>query len=186
MSTADCVLVDRLSWLERALLFLGASSGLIRVGRRLILVRAIVLAIGLDFSLLLLLFWFLSRGGKLHGGESGGSVVDDTHGLVLSRLHGRSVDSALHGTLVDREQVGVRLASDLLVGDFLLQCRDGILVEVVGAEALGPDLEGARALGGGDRMAGGQRRVHGWVFDVDEAGAYFGKGSAVRIRDTEA
>jgi hypothetical protein len=81
-----------------------------------------VLAIGLGFSLLLLLFRFLSWGGKLHGGESGGSVVNDTHGLVLSRLHGRGVDSALHGALVCLEQVGVRLASELLVGDFLLQC----------------------------------------------------------------
>lgn len=113
-----------------------------------------MLAIRLGFSLLLLLFWFLSRGREFHGGESCSSVVNDTHSLVLSRLHGRGVDSALHGTLVCLEQVGVRLASELLVGNFLLQSGDGVLVEVVGAEALGPDLEGARALGGGDGVVG--------------------------------
>jgi hypothetical protein len=174
-----------LSGLERALLLLGASNRLVWVGRRLVLVCAILLAIGLSFSLLLLLFWLFGWSWEFHFVESGGGVVDDTHGLVLSRLHGRGVDSALHGALVGREQVGVRLASDLLVGNFLLQCRDGVLVEVIGAEALGSDLEGARALGRGNGRVGCWG-VHGWVFYVDEAGTNLGKGSAVGIRDTQA
>jgi hypothetical protein len=135
------------------LLLFNASGRLVGVRRRFIIVGRLLLIDGL-FSrvylsrlLLFLLFWRR----ELSSSEFCSGMVNDSHGLVLPRLNSRGVGGALDGTSVlqlSSKQVGVGLSSKLLLVNFLLQCRDGILAEIGSAEALSPDLEGAGTLGG--------------------------------------
>jgi hypothetical protein len=173
LSAAHCVFIDSHGRSQRTSLLLDASSRLVRVGGRFVLVCSIGLCRMHSFGLPLFLFWFLIRSREVHSGEFCGNVVDDTHGLLFSGFHGGSVGGALHGTLVGElggEQVGIRPAPDLFVGHFLFQCRHGVLVQIHGAEALCPALKGTGALGRTDDVIG-ERSIgrHGRVYDVDEA-----------------